>query len=65
MPDTLLAALGRLIDRLSSLTVEAWSTLRSGMFGSYRRSSTTCGDQDPNATRNILVTRAHGRDRNA
>jgi hypothetical protein len=35
MPDALLAALGRLVDRLSSLTVEAWSTLRSGMFGSY------------------------------
>jgi hypothetical protein len=35
MHDTLLAALGRLVDRLSSLTVEAWSTLRSAMFGSY------------------------------
>jgi hypothetical protein len=31
-----LAAVGRLVDWLSSLTVEAWSTLRSGMFGSYR-----------------------------
>jgi hypothetical protein len=36
MTDTPLAVLGRLVDRLSSLTAKAWSTLRSGMFGSYR-----------------------------
>jgi hypothetical protein len=36
MPDTLLAGLGELVDRLTSFTVKAWSTLRSGMFESYR-----------------------------